>query len=82
MLGTYNTSALGYGDHYYTLLDRGFLLNHDARTGREVYGRTRIKPGSGFTASSWAYNGRVFLPWGGRRHVRRAGRAGFRVARH
>ena len=61
MLGTYNTSALVYGDHYYTLLDRGFLLNHDARTGREVYGRTRIKPGSGFTASPWAYNGRVFL---------------------
>ena len=60
-LGTYNTSALVYGDYYYTLLDRGFLLNHDARTGREVYGRTRIKPGSGFTASPWAYNGRVFL---------------------
>ena len=61
MLGTYNTSALVYGDYYYTLLDRGFLLNHDARTGREIYGRTRIKPGTGFTASPWAYNGRVFL---------------------
>ena len=47
--------------HYYTLLDRGFLLNYDARTGREIYGRTRIKPGSGFTASPWAYNDRVFL---------------------
>jgi hypothetical protein len=61
MLGTYNTSALVYHGHYYTLLDRGFLLNHDARTGREIYGRTRIKPGSGFTASPWAYNDRVFL---------------------
>ena len=61
MLGTYNTSALVYEGHYYTLLDRGFLLNHDARTGREVYGRTRIKPGSGFTASPWAYNDRIFL---------------------
>jgi outer membrane protein assembly factor BamB len=61
MLGTYNTSALVYDGHYYTLLDRGFLLNHDARTGREVYGRTRIKPGSGFTASPWAYNDRIFL---------------------
>ena len=61
MLGTYNTSALVYDGHYYTLLDRGFLLNHDARTGREIYGRTRIKPGSGFTASPWAYNGRIFL---------------------
>jgi outer membrane protein assembly factor BamB len=61
MLGTYNTSALVYGGVYYTLLDRGFLLSHDARTGREIYGRTRVKPGSGFTASPWAYNGRVFL---------------------
>ena len=61
MLGTYNTSALVYDGHYYTLLDRGFLLNHDARTGREIYGRTRIKPGSGFTASPWAYNDRIFL---------------------
>ncbi len=61
MLGTYNTSALVYDGHYYTLLDRGFLLTHDARTGREVYGRTRIKPGSGFTASPWAYNDRIFL---------------------
>ena len=61
MLGTYNTSALVYDGQYYTLLDRGFLLTHDARTGREVYGRTRIKPGSGFTASPWAYNDRIFL---------------------
>ncbi len=61
MLGTYNTSALVYDGHYYTLLDRGFLLNHDARTGREIYGRTRIKPGAGFTASPWAYNDRIFL---------------------
>ena len=61
MLGTYNTSALVYEGAYYTLLDRGFLLSHDARTGRETYGRTRIRPGTGFTASPWAYNGRVFL---------------------
>ena len=60
LLGTYGTSALVYGDHYYTLLDRGFLLCHDARTGREVYGRRRIAPGHGFTASPWAYNGRIF----------------------
>ena len=60
-LGTYNTSALVYEGAYYTLLDRGFLLSHDARTGREIYGRTRVRPGTGFTASPWAYNGRVFL---------------------
>jgi len=61
-LGTYNTSALVYGDYYYTLLDRGFLLCHDARTGKQVYGRQRISPDtSGFTSSPWAYNGKIFL---------------------
>ncbi len=62
LLGTYNTSALVYGDYYYTLLDRGFLLCHDARTGKQIYGRQRIAVGvSGFTASPWAYNGKIFL---------------------
>ena len=61
LLGTYNTSSLVYQGAYYTLLDRGFLLAHDARTGREIYGRQRIAPGHGFTASPWAYNGRIFL---------------------
>jgi outer membrane protein assembly factor BamB len=61
-LGTYNTSSLVYGDHYYTLLDRGFLLCHDARTGQQIYGRQRISPDAGgFTASPWAYNGKIFL---------------------
>ena len=61
LLGTYNTSALVYGDYYYTLLDRGLLICHDARTGEEIYGRQRIQPGTGFTASPWAYNGNIFL---------------------
>jgi outer membrane protein assembly factor BamB len=62
LLGTYNTSALVYGDYFYTLLDRGFLVCHDARSGAPVYGRTRVSASSsGFTASPWAYNGRLFL---------------------
>jgi outer membrane protein assembly factor BamB len=62
LLGTYNTSSLVHGGIYYTLLDRGFLLAHDARTGAEIYGRQRISPeASGFTASPWGYNGKVFL---------------------
>jgi hypothetical protein len=62
LLGTYNTSSLVYGEYYYTLLDRGFLLCHDAKTGKQVYGRQRIAPdASGFTASPWAYNGKIFL---------------------
>jgi outer membrane protein assembly factor BamB len=60
-LGSYNTTALVYGDYLYTLLDRGFLLAHDAKTGKEIYGRQRLAPDtSGFTASPWAYNGKIF----------------------
>jgi PQQ-like domain len=62
LLGTYNTSALVLGNYYYTLLDRGFLLCHDAKTGREIYGRQRISAeSSGFTSSPWSYNGKIFL---------------------
>ena len=59
--GPYNTSPLIYGDQYYTLFDRGFFSSHDARTGKEIYGKVRIDPTSGaFTASPWAYNGKIF----------------------
>ncbi len=59
--GPYNPSPLVYRDRYYTLLDRGFLTSHDAKTGTEIYGRQRIAADSaGFTASPWAYNGKVF----------------------
>jgi len=61
LLGTYVTSAIVYQGVYYTLLDRGLVLAHDARTGREIYGRQRLKPGSGFTASPWAYNDKIFV---------------------
>ena len=81
LLGTYSTSAVVYRDTYYTLLDRGFLLAHDARTGEEVYGRRRIAPGHGFTASPWAYNGNVFaLSEDGITYVMEAGPE-FRIVR-
>ena len=57
----YNTSPIIYGDYYYTLLDRGFFTCHDARTGEEVYGRERIAVGAAFTASPWAYDGKLFV---------------------
>jgi outer membrane protein assembly factor BamB len=58
--GPYNTSPIVYGDHYYTLLDRGFLTCHDARSGKEVYGKTSFPAGATFTSSPWAYNGKIF----------------------
>jgi outer membrane protein assembly factor BamB len=59
--GPYNPSPIVYGDYYYTLLDRGWLTCHEARTGEEVYGRTRFTPRASFTASPWAYNGKLFF---------------------
>jgi outer membrane protein assembly factor BamB len=59
--GSYNPSPIVYGDYYYTLLDGGFVTCHDAKTGAELYGRQRIEPGATFTASPWAYNGKLFL---------------------
>jgi outer membrane protein assembly factor BamB len=60
-LGSYNPSSLVYGDVHYTLLDRGIMMAYDARTGREVYPRKRITAGTLFTASPWAYNGKIFV---------------------
>lgn len=60
-IASYNPTPLVYGDYLYTLLDRGFLTCHDAKTGREIYGRQRIAADAGaFTASLWAYNGKLF----------------------
>ena len=56
----YNTTQLVYGDYLYTLYDFGFLTCHDAKTGVEVYGKQRLKPRGSFTASPWAYNGKIF----------------------
>jgi outer membrane protein assembly factor BamB len=56
--GPYNPSPLVYGGRYYTLLDQGFLTCHDAKSGKEIYGRERL--GGSYTASPWAYNGKVF----------------------
>jgi outer membrane protein assembly factor BamB len=61
-LGPYNPSPIVYGDYYYTLFDRGLFTCHDAKTGKEIYGRQRITAdAAGFTSSPWAYNGKIFM---------------------
>jgi outer membrane protein assembly factor BamB len=61
-LGPYNPSTLVYRGCYYTLLDRGFLTCHDPKTGKEIYPRQRVTmDATSFTASPWAYNGKVFM---------------------
>jgi outer membrane protein assembly factor BamB len=60
-LASYNPSALVYREQYYTLYDKAFLAANEAKTGKEVYSKQRISADStGFTASPWAYNGKVF----------------------
>ena len=57
--GPYHPSPLVYGDYLYVLLDRGFLSCYDAKTGKEVYDKQAPRR-AGFTASPWAYDGKVF----------------------
>jgi outer membrane protein assembly factor BamB len=57
----YNPSPLLYGDNLYVLFDFGFLSCHDARTGRQIYEKQRIREtNTAFTASPWAANGKIF----------------------
>jgi outer membrane protein assembly factor BamB len=71
--GPYNPSPIVYGDYYYTLYDFGFITCHNAITGKEVYGRKRFS-GASFTASPWAYNGKLFfLSEDGKTYVVKAG---------
>ncbi|MGE3310520.1 MAG: PQQ-binding-like beta-propeller repeat protein [Limisphaerales bacterium] len=58
----YNPSPLVVDGRFYVLWDFGFLSCRDAATGREIYDKQRIEPDGtvGFTASPWAYRGRVF----------------------
>jgi outer membrane protein assembly factor BamB len=60
--GPYNPSPIAYNGRFYVLYDFGFLSCSDARTGREVYAKQRINTQgtSGFTASPWAYHGKIF----------------------
>ena len=56
----YNTTQIVYGNYLYTVYDQGFMTCHNALNGEEVYGKRRFSPKGSFTASPWAYNGKVF----------------------
>ena len=56
----YNTSQIVVGDYLYTVYDQGFVTCHNAKTGAEVFGKHRFPQGASFTASPWAYNGKLF----------------------
>ncbi len=56
----YIPSPTAYGDYVYVLLDQGFIACYEAKTGREVYGRTRIDVGANFSASPVVIDGMLY----------------------
>ncbi len=59
--GPIDPSSIVYKGKYYGLTDGGLLICHDAKTGKEIYGKQRLDPAAGtFTTSPWAYNDRIF----------------------
>lgn len=56
----YNPTTLVYQDRMYVLYDRGTVACYDAKDGHEVYGMKRLTGGSAYTASPWAYDGKIF----------------------
>ena len=73
----YNPSTLVYKDLLYVLYDFGFFACFDAKTGKEVYGKMRVRERqrTPFTSSPWAYGDKVFcLSEDGDCFVYRAGR--------
>jgi hypothetical protein len=59
--GTYLPTPLIYDGALYVLSEKGIFARYDPKTGERLY-RSRVAPGAtAFTASPWAYNGRVFV---------------------
>ncbi len=56
----YIPSPVAYDGRIYVLLDQGFIACYNANTGAEIYGKTRIDVGAGFSASPVAMDGMLF----------------------
>ncbi len=58
--GTYLPTPLVFDGALYVLYEKGIFARHNVETGERIY-RSRIAPGAAaFTASPWAYNGKIF----------------------
>ena len=59
--GTYLPTPVLYQNALYVLYDKGIFARYNVDTGERVF-RSRVAPGAAaFTASPWAYGGKVFL---------------------
>ncbi|NUQ62589.1 MAG: PQQ-binding-like beta-propeller repeat protein [Pirellulales bacterium] len=56
----YNPTTLVYDDRLYVLYDRSLIACFRSRTGEPVYELRRLPEGRHFTASPWAYGGKIF----------------------
>ncbi len=56
----YNPTTLAYQDRLYVLHDRGQLACFNAADGTEIFKPERIPGAKQFTASPWAYGGKIF----------------------
>jgi outer membrane protein assembly factor BamB len=56
----YNPSTLLYDGRLYVLQDLGSLSAFNAKTGELLYDRQKLPEGLHFTASPWAYDGKIF----------------------
>lgn len=58
--GPYNPSTVIYDNRLYVLYDRGQMACFNAGNGDVIFGREKIPGARNFTASPWAYDGKVF----------------------
>jgi outer membrane protein assembly factor BamB len=56
----YIPSPLAYGDYIFVLFDQGFISCYEVKTGKEIYGKTRIDVGASFSASPVAVDGKLY----------------------
>ena len=59
-IAPYNPSTLIYDDLLYVLYDRGTIACYDPNEGFNIYDQQRLPKGKAFSASPWAYNGKIF----------------------
>ena len=58
--GTYVPTPVTDGKLFYIINDKGVVFCFDAKTGKEVYGRQRVKPGS-YSASPVLADGKIYV---------------------
>ncbi len=56
----YNPTTIAYDNRLYVLYDRGSLACFNVADGAVLYEQTRIAGGGTYSASPWAYNGKIF----------------------